>query len=357
MDVYYFRDWGEHYENNRTRRVSGCSGWALLPNSLENPVLKSVLSHRRGVEHFGVFCILLTMASHQHKPNRGHLLKDDGRAHTIASIARRTGIQEKTVRAVIKRLLDVDDVGCLLVVRRTSPDLPPDMSPTGSFPVETMPFDLPPDTERAYIATVTLMLGLHGSKVSVPPDQTKWKKAFDRMARVDFKDYGGLNGLVHTLNWLFTSGDPDALFWRDNVYSILALRHNKKAGDPFKILKIHTAYLRNNPGMAKVYEKQKIEKPSEPEEDLDPMRLAWLESLESRDVDDFGVYSSEHKAIQIVSTDEGAVGFLGVATSPGRVYLGYARPVLNGCKDAIRERTRSFFGSESIKVTLMAPEG
>lgn len=98
------RNWGELYENNRSRELAR-TNWFPVPNDLSAGGYVELVSHADGAAHLGVWIALLMVASRA-KP-RGLLVREDGRPHTPESLALVTRLSEPVVKAAIARLLQI----------------------------------------------------------------------------------------------------------------------------------------------------------------------------------------------------------------------------------------------------------
>ena len=74
------RNWGELYENNRSRELAR-TNWFPAPNDLSANGYVELVSHVDGAAHLGVWIGLLMVASRA-KP-RGLLTREDGRPHAL----------------------------------------------------------------------------------------------------------------------------------------------------------------------------------------------------------------------------------------------------------------------------------
>jgi len=98
------RDWDRIYENNRSRDMKR-TNWFPAPNDLSADSYVELVSNDDGAAHFGVWIALLMVASRTKQ--RGSLAWEDGRPHTIESLARLTRLPETIVRPAIERLLEI----------------------------------------------------------------------------------------------------------------------------------------------------------------------------------------------------------------------------------------------------------
>jgi hypothetical protein len=98
------RNWGEIYENNRSREL-GRTNWFPAPNDLSANGYVELVSHADGAAHLGVWIGLLMVASRAQP--RGLLVREDGRPYTPESLARVTRLPEQVIRAAVERLLEI----------------------------------------------------------------------------------------------------------------------------------------------------------------------------------------------------------------------------------------------------------
>lgn len=102
--VYRIRDWGAHFENNRTRELKYLD-WVPMPNKMDGDGYTALVDHLDGDAHFGVWCTIVEIASRCDP--RGTLLRDGAKPHTPASLARLSRLPESSFEAAIPRLLDI----------------------------------------------------------------------------------------------------------------------------------------------------------------------------------------------------------------------------------------------------------
>jgi len=93
MAVRFLRikNWNELYENNETRKLKNLH-WVRVPNGMESISFRELISHRNGLAHFGVWILLLELASKQPAPRDGTISRSGGRlSHDPESIAKAVG--------------------------------------------------------------------------------------------------------------------------------------------------------------------------------------------------------------------------------------------------------------------------
>ncbi len=98
------RDWDAHYENNRTRGYKRL-GWVPIPNRHDGDAYTELADHPNGAAHLGAWIAIVQVAS-RCEP-RGVLLRDGGRPHDAASLARITRLPVEVFNEAIPRLLSI----------------------------------------------------------------------------------------------------------------------------------------------------------------------------------------------------------------------------------------------------------
>jgi hypothetical protein len=82
------KNWNDLYENNETRKLKNLH-WVRVPNGMESISFRELISHRNGLAHFGVWILLLELASKQPAPRDGTISRSGGRlSHDPESIAK-----------------------------------------------------------------------------------------------------------------------------------------------------------------------------------------------------------------------------------------------------------------------------
>src|SRR5271156_2311897 len=98
------RHWQARHENNRSRELKR-TDWFPFSNELSADSCVELVTHEDGASHLGVWAAILMVAS---KANpRGVLVRDDGRPHNAASLARVTQLAEPLIASAIDRLLEI----------------------------------------------------------------------------------------------------------------------------------------------------------------------------------------------------------------------------------------------------------
>jgi hypothetical protein len=101
--------WNTRYENNRSREIKR-TDWFPFSNELSADSYVELVGHDDGAAHLGVWAAILMVAS-KAKP-RGTLVRDDGRPHNAASLARVTRLPEALLGVAIDRLLEIGLLEC-----------------------------------------------------------------------------------------------------------------------------------------------------------------------------------------------------------------------------------------------------
>ncbi len=102
--LYRIRDWGRHFENNRTRELKRIA-WVPMPNKHDGDGYTELVSHPDGAAHYGAWCALVAVAS-KCDP-RGTLLRDGAVPHDTVSLARKTRLPAAIFAVAIPRLLAI----------------------------------------------------------------------------------------------------------------------------------------------------------------------------------------------------------------------------------------------------------
>ena len=105
---YRIASWSEHFENNRTRELRSMT-WVPVPNRMDGDGYTQLVEHKDGPAHFGVWVVLLEVAS-KCDP-RGTLLRCGAAgsrlAHDASSIARLTRFPPKLIEDALARLVEI----------------------------------------------------------------------------------------------------------------------------------------------------------------------------------------------------------------------------------------------------------
>ncbi len=78
MTVYRIKDWGKHFENNRSKAYDKCT-YVCMPNKQDGMGLQRILATPNGAALFGIWCLFLQKASRQRKGCRDGWFTDDGK--------------------------------------------------------------------------------------------------------------------------------------------------------------------------------------------------------------------------------------------------------------------------------------
>jgi len=119
---YQVRDWGENFENAKSRERVVCS-WVPMPNKQSGLGLSRILTEPDGAAIYGIWCLIVGAVSRQKKPRDGWLTADGHQAGTpwapddLALMFRRP--LEEVERALA--VLSSDPVGWLEVSAECPP--------------------------------------------------------------------------------------------------------------------------------------------------------------------------------------------------------------------------------------------
>ena len=122
-ELLRIRDWDAIYENNRSREYKKLN-WVPIPNRMDGDGYTELVDHPNGAAHFGAWIAIVQVASRSNP--RGCLVRDGGRPHDAASLARITRLPVDIFREAIPRLLA--SIGWLKVVPPA--DVPQDAAET-----------------------------------------------------------------------------------------------------------------------------------------------------------------------------------------------------------------------------------
>lgn len=87
MNVYQIKDWNDHYENNRSRKVKDLA-WVPIPNRHDGEAYSRLMIQKDAAIYFSTWILLLQVASRCHP--RGSLLTSSGIPHTPESLSIKT---------------------------------------------------------------------------------------------------------------------------------------------------------------------------------------------------------------------------------------------------------------------------
>lgn len=127
------RDWDAIYENNRSRGYKRLN-WVPIPNRMDGDGYTELVDHPGGAAHLGVWVAMVQVAS-RCEP-RGVLMRDGGRPHDAASLARVTRLPAGIFDEAIPRLLG--SIGWLESVsvdeiQQDTAGIPQDAAESGQF--------------------------------------------------------------------------------------------------------------------------------------------------------------------------------------------------------------------------------
>lgn len=107
MKIIAIRDWSNLYENSETRRRKQL-GWVLTPNRHDSLAFCRLMARgEEGVAIFGIWNILLQLASRGKEEVRGYLVADSGRPYSVTDMAIKSRAPESTIELAIPVLLEI----------------------------------------------------------------------------------------------------------------------------------------------------------------------------------------------------------------------------------------------------------
>jgi hypothetical protein len=236
---------------NGTSKTDGNPAFLFYPDAwLSEPGLRVCSFSARG--------IWIELLCHMWRsPERGVLLLSNGKPMTMKDLARLLGGRPKEVEAAVlelesKGVLDVREKDRALVSRRMIREhllkaVRSEAGEKGAIakwsgqgqatkkkckkppPLETLPN--PEQWHKTYLRIAANIAKRHRA-VSVPEQgsnqEREWQDTLRCLCAIDMYS---LDDVQQVFRWLFTSDDPQAAFWREQVASIGNLRVKKK-GDP-----------------------------------------------------------------------------------------------------------------------------
>lgn len=111
--MYAIRDWTELYENAETKKRLNL-GWVLVPNRHDSLAFCRLMAKgERGLIIFGVWNLVLQLASRGKQSRRGLLCSDCGEAYTAEDIAVKT---RAAVDAILPALNELVELGWLIEI-------------------------------------------------------------------------------------------------------------------------------------------------------------------------------------------------------------------------------------------------
>ena len=122
--AYRIRDWGEHFENAKSRTIKECL-WVPMPNKQDGMGFTRIMVEPDGAAIYGVWCMIVGACSRQHKGRRSGWLTDDGHHEGTAWVPRDLAMRwrrpvEEIERALV--FLSSDPVGWLDAPTTRTPD-------------------------------------------------------------------------------------------------------------------------------------------------------------------------------------------------------------------------------------------
>lgn len=111
--MYAVRDWAELYENSETKKRLNL-GWVLVPNRHDSLVFCRLMARgEEGLIIFGVWNLVLQLASRGRQARRGLLCSDTGEPYTAEDIAVKT---RAPVDAISRGLDTLVELGWLIIL-------------------------------------------------------------------------------------------------------------------------------------------------------------------------------------------------------------------------------------------------
>jgi hypothetical protein len=87
MTTYHVTNWGEHYENNRSRKVKDLA-WVPIPNKHDGERYSRLMQRKDAAQIFAAWILILQVASRCQ--DRGTLVRSDGSPHDSDSLSVKT---------------------------------------------------------------------------------------------------------------------------------------------------------------------------------------------------------------------------------------------------------------------------
>lgn len=107
MKILAVRDWSELYENCETRRRKQL-GWVLTPNRHDSLAYCRLMAKgEEGCMIFGVWNVLLQLASRGTEEIRGYFVDDSGKPYSNVDISIKTRVPESALETAIPVLLEI----------------------------------------------------------------------------------------------------------------------------------------------------------------------------------------------------------------------------------------------------------
>ena len=127
MKLYKIKDWGIHFENNRSKNVENLR-WVPIPNKHDGENFVTIIKSKHGAEIFAAWVLIIQVASKCHP--RGTLLRGNCKPHTPATLSIKTGAPEAWFKIALEFLeehtdwLDIQEVAgdCQLTATQVPPD-------------------------------------------------------------------------------------------------------------------------------------------------------------------------------------------------------------------------------------------
>lgn len=102
--TYRVKDWTAHYENNRSRDIKKTE-WVPVPNRMDGDGYTELMDHPSGAAHLGAWLALVQIASRCDV--RGTLVREGGKPHDSASLARISRVAPQVFDEAIPRFVTI----------------------------------------------------------------------------------------------------------------------------------------------------------------------------------------------------------------------------------------------------------
>ena len=232
--AYRIKDWGKHFENNRTRELKSMT-WVPVPNKQDGDGYTALMDHKHGTAHYGAWHVILGIAS-KCDP-RGTLMRDSGQPHTITSISRITRVPEPLLKQAMDRLVS-SEIGWVEVVDSQTLEPSPQEYATSSQDAASAS-DITEGNGREGKGreqtpeALRLAGALADSILTWKPDYAelsngsrektieRWASDVDRALRLDSRNPEKVDQVIR---WLPSHDSGSGFKWRENILSGVKLR-------------------------------------------------------------------------------------------------------------------------------------
>ncbi len=160
--TYRIKDWGDTYENSRSKSIKDCQ-WTPIPNKQSGLGYKKlIMGHKNGTAHYGAWVAIVLRCSKQ--TDRSGYLTDGGRKTdpplTIDDIALMTSVPAKIFEEALPRFVEI---GWLEEI----PDVMAMALPQDTTALPQSEFSLPPNRRKEGIE----LNGMEGKESSELPSE------------------------------------------------------------------------------------------------------------------------------------------------------------------------------------------